>query len=114
MGLKLLGSRSYGLLYDLIAESKKVKKEEDQVDKSVYNHLRASEWAQQLLRSHGGGVDMLQELQKRGFESLETAASVKAGEHVSNAFIAFSFVKLQDDSRRVLNDKCQRGFPCHR
>lgn len=87
MGLKLLGSRSYGLLYDLIAESKKVKKEEDQDDKSVYNHLWASDWAQQLLHSQGGGVDMLQELQKRGFECLEAAASVKAGEHVSNEFI---------------------------
>lgn len=102
MGLKLLGSRSYSLLFDLIAESKKVKKEEeDQDDKSVYNHLRASEWAQQLLRSHGGSVDMLQELQKRGFECLEAAASVKAGEHVSSALTAShleNYKAFQDES----------------
>ncbi|KAF9155537.1 hypothetical protein BG015_009513 [Linnemannia schmuckeri] len=84
VGLKLLGSTTYGLLYDLIAESKKVKKEdEDQDGRNVYNRLKASEWAQQLLRSHGGGVDILQELQKRGFECLEVAASVEAGEHMT-------------------------------
>ncbi|KAF9135211.1 hypothetical protein BGW39_004143 [Mortierella sp. 14UC] len=72
VSLKLLGSRSYGLLHDLIAD-----------DEGVYDHLKTSDWAQQLLRSHGGGVDMSQELQKRGIECLQTAATIGAGEHMT-------------------------------
>ncbi|KAF9909938.1 hypothetical protein EC991_007741 [Linnemannia zychae] len=72
VGLKLLGSRSYGLLHDLIAD-----------DEGVYGHLKRSDWAQQLLRSHGGSVEISQELQKRGIECLQTAATMGAGEHMT-------------------------------
>ncbi|KAG0205959.1 hypothetical protein BGX33_007637 [Mortierella sp. NVP41] len=72
VGLKLLGSRSYGFLHDLVVD-----------DESAYNHLKTSEWAQQLLRSHGGGVDMSYELQQRGIDCLQTAASVQVGEKMT-------------------------------
>jgi hypothetical protein len=73
-------------LHDIIAD-----------DEDIYDHLKTSEWAQQLLRSHGGGTDISQELQKRGFECLQGAASVETGERVSNAFFFFSG-KLQVDA----------------
>ncbi|KAG0293742.1 hypothetical protein BGZ96_002384 [Linnemannia gamsii] len=72
VGLKLLGSKSYGLLLDLIAD-----------DEDIYDHLKMSEWAQQLIRSHGGSSDISQELQKRGFDCLQGAASVEAGERMT-------------------------------
>ncbi|KAF9184663.1 hypothetical protein BGZ51_003206 [Haplosporangium sp. Z 767] len=71
-GLKMLGSRAYGLLRDLIADSK-----------DVSEHIMTSDWARQLVKPKGSGTDLSRELQQRGFECLRSAATVKSEEHMT-------------------------------
>ncbi|KAG0254733.1 hypothetical protein BG011_005543 [Mortierella polycephala] len=71
-GLKMLGSRAYGLLRDLIAD-----------DKDMSEHIMASDWARELVKSKGSGTDISRELQQRGFECLRSAATVESDERMT-------------------------------
>ncbi|KAG0005263.1 hypothetical protein BGZ65_011584, partial [Modicella reniformis] len=70
VGLKVLGSEAYGHLRDLLAN-----------DAAMFGHLMSNDWIRNLLRSRGSGVNLIQELQQRGFECLRTAATQETGEH---------------------------------
>jgi len=70
VSLQLLGSKAYGQLRDLIAD-----------DQGVLERVESSAWAQGVLRKNPR-ASVPQELQHRGYDCLQTAATMETGEKV--------------------------------
>ena len=95
VGLQLLGSKAYGQLRDLIAD-----------DQGVLKDVESSAWAQGVFRKNPR-ASIPQELQQRGYDCLQAAATVQTGEKVLKAQI-----ELSEDhhSTRALIDMCLPHF----
>ncbi|KAF9955057.1 hypothetical protein BGZ72_004086 [Mortierella alpina] len=71
VGLQLLGSKAYGQLRDLIAD-----------DQGVLKDVESSAWAQGVFRKNPR-ASIPQELQQRGYDCLQAAATVQTGEKMA-------------------------------
>ncbi|CAO3567705.1 unnamed protein product [Mortierella alpina] len=71
VSLQLLGSKAYGQLRDLIAN-----------DQGVLERVESSAWAQGVLRKNPR-ASVPQELQHRGYDCLQTAATMETGEKMA-------------------------------
>ncbi|KAF9965129.1 hypothetical protein BGZ70_005357 [Mortierella alpina] len=71
VSLQLLGSKAYGQLRDLLAD-----------DRGVLEHVESSAWAQGVLRKNPR-ANIPQELQHRGYDCLQTAATLETGEKMA-------------------------------
>ncbi|KAF9116341.1 hypothetical protein BGX27_003334 [Mortierella sp. AM989] len=72
VGLNVLGIEAYSILRDLLID-----------DGEVYNHIKSNEWVRRLLRSNASGAGFAQELQRRGFECLQSASAMETSESMT-------------------------------